>query len=179
MAHNILLTWMCDKLQTPLSSVPPVRTLVYCWNAGPSRFLVKMSISLTAATIHLITSTLASYSSLRNTDWTSMCLVLLPTLQLLARYTAPWLSISRTMRSLTLSPSDSSTFFIHSMSWSCQQRPSWVRSAAVAGREGANVSASVVDNDTVLSVPLLNIAGAPSRYITCPKTLHLPLGYLA
>ncbi len=102
MAHNTLLTWMCDKLPTQLYSVPPVKTLVYCWNVGPSRFLVKMSASLTAPAIHLITSTPASFSSLRNTDWTSMCLVLPPMLQLLARYTTPWLSISRTIGSLTL-----------------------------------------------------------------------------
>jgi hypothetical protein len=116
MAHDTLLTQMCDELQTQLSSVPPVKTLVCCWNVGPSRFLVKMSASLTAPAIHLITSTPASFSSLRNTDQTSMCLVLRPRLQLLARYTAPWLSISRTMGSLTWSPSDSSTFFIYSMS---------------------------------------------------------------
>ncbi len=115
-AHNTLLTQMCNKLQTPLFSVPPVKTLVYRWNAGPTRFLVKMSASLTAPAIHLITSTPASFSSLRNADQTSMCLILPPTLQLLARYTAPWLSISRTMGSLILSPSDTSTFFIHSMS---------------------------------------------------------------
>ena len=111
-AHNTLLTWMCDKLQTPLSSVPPVKTLVYCWNVGSSRFLVKMSASLTAPDIHLITSTPSSFSSLRNTDQTSMCHVLPPMLQLLARYTAPWLSISRTIGCLTLSLSDSSTFVV-------------------------------------------------------------------
>ncbi len=111
-AHDTLLTWLCDVLLTQSSSVPPVKTLVYCWNVGPSRFLVKMSASLTAPNIHLITSTRASFNSLRNTDRTSMCLVLLPTLQLLARYTAPRLSIYRTMGSLTLSPSDSSMFFI-------------------------------------------------------------------
>ncbi len=89
MAHNTLLTWMCDKLPTQLCSVPPVKTLVYGCNVGPSRFLVKMSASLTAPAINLITSTPASFSSLRNTDWTSMCLVLPPMLQLLARYTTP------------------------------------------------------------------------------------------
>ncbi len=73
-AHDTLLTWMCDKLQTQLSSVPPVKTLVYCWNVGSSRFLVKMSASLTAPDIHLITSTSTSFSSLRNTNWTSMVL---------------------------------------------------------------------------------------------------------
>jgi hypothetical protein len=111
-AHNTLFTWMCDKLPTQSYSVPPAKTLVYCWNVCPSRFLVKMSASLTAPAIHLITSTLASFSSLRNTDWTSMCFVLPPMLQLLAMYTAPWLSISQTIGSLTLSPSNSSTFFI-------------------------------------------------------------------
>ncbi len=156
---------MCDKLQTQLSSVPPVKTLVYRWNAGLSRFLAKMSASLTAPNTHLITSTLASFSFLRNSDQTSLCLVLPPMLQLLARYTAPWLSISMNMGSLTLSPSDSSKFFIYSMSWT-QVTPAYV-------------SALVVDNDTVLSVLLLNIAGAPSRYTTCPKTLHLLLGFLA
>jgi hypothetical protein len=115
-AHDTLLTWICDKLYTQLSSVSPVKTLVYCWNVGPSRFLVKMSTSFTAPAIHLITSTPASFSSLRNTDQTSMCLVLPPMLQFLARYTAPWLSISRTMGSLTRSLSYSSTFFIYSMS---------------------------------------------------------------
>ncbi len=80
-AHNILHTWICNKLQTPLSSVPTVKTLVYGWNAGPSRFLVKMSASLAAHAIHLITSTLASFSSLRNINWTPMCLVLPPMLQ--------------------------------------------------------------------------------------------------
>ncbi len=164
-AHDTLLTWMCDKLQNPLSSVPPVKTLVYPWHAGPSWFLLKMSASLTAPAIHLITSTPASFSSLRNSDQTSMCLVLPPTLQLLARYTAPWLSISRTIGSLTLSPSDSTTFFIYSMSWT-QVTPAYV-------------FVLVVDNDTVLSVLLLNIAGAPSRYTMCPKTLHLLLGSLA
>ena len=83
-ANNTLLTWMCDKLPTQSFSVSPVKTLVYCWNVGPSRFLVKMSASLTAPNIHLITSTPASFNSLRSTDWTSMCLVLPPTLQLLA-----------------------------------------------------------------------------------------------
>jgi hypothetical protein len=115
-AHDTLLTWMCDKLPTQSFSVPPVKTLVYCWIVGPSRFLVKMSASLTAPAIHLITCTPASFSSLKNTDGTSMCLVLPQTLQLLARYTTPWLSIFRTMWSLTLSPSDFSTFFIYSMS---------------------------------------------------------------
>ncbi len=81
MAHNTLLTWMCDKLPTQLYSVPPVKTLVYHWNVGPSRFLVKISASLTAPAIHLITSTPAFFGSLRNTDWTSMCLVLSPMLQ--------------------------------------------------------------------------------------------------
>jgi hypothetical protein len=112
MAHDTLLSWMWDILLTQSSSVPPVKTLVYCWNVGPSRFLVKISASLTAPDIHLITSTLASFNSLRKTDQTSMCFVLPLTLQLLARYTAPWLSISRTIGSLTLSPSDSSMFFI-------------------------------------------------------------------
>jgi hypothetical protein len=164
-AHGTLLTWICDKLQTQLSSVPPVKTLVYHWNVGPSRFLVKMSASLTAPNIHLITSAPASFSSLRNTDRTSICLVLPPMLQLLARYTAPWLSISRTMGSLTMSLSDYITFFIYSMSWT-QVTPAYV-------------SALVVDNETVLSVLLLNIAGAPSRYTTCPETLRLSLGFLA
>ncbi len=116
MTYDTLLTQMCNALLTQLSSVPPVKTLVYRWNVGPSRFLVKMSASLRVPAIYLITSTLASLNSLRNTDWTSMCLVLPPMLQLLARYTAHWLSISMTMGSLTLSPSDSSTFFIESMS---------------------------------------------------------------
>jgi hypothetical protein len=116
MAHNTFLTWMCDKLPTQLFSVPLVKTLVYRWNASPSRLLVKMSASLTAPAFHLITSTQASFSFLRNTDWTSMCLVLPPMLQLLARYTAPWLKILRTIGSLTLSPSNSSTVFIKSMS---------------------------------------------------------------
>ncbi len=164
MAHDTLLSQMWDELQTQLSSVHPVKTLVYHWNVGPSRFLVKMSASLTAPAIHLITSTPASFSSLRNTDHTSMCLVLLPTLQLLARYTAPWLFISRNMGSLTRSPSNSSTFFIYSMSWT-QVIPAYV-------------SALVVDNDTVLSVLLLNIAGAPSRYTICPETLRLSLASL-
>ncbi len=79
-AHKTLLTWMCDKLPNQLFSVPPVKTLVYLWNVGSSRFLVKMSATLTAPAIHLITSTPASFSSLRNTDQTSMCLVLPPTL---------------------------------------------------------------------------------------------------
>jgi hypothetical protein len=115
-ACNSLLTWMCDKLPTQLYSVPPVKTLVCCWNVGTSSFLVKISASLMAPSIHLITSTPASFSSLRNTDWTSMSHVLPPTLQLLARYTAPCLSIFRTIGSLTLSPSNSSLFFIQSMS---------------------------------------------------------------
>jgi hypothetical protein len=115
-AHKTLLTWICEVLLTQLSSFPPPKTLVYCWKVGPSGFLVKMSASLTAPNIHLITSTPASFNSLINTDQTSMCLVLPPTLQILVRYTAPWLSMSRTMGSLTLSPSDSSTFFIWSMS---------------------------------------------------------------
>ncbi len=96
-----------------------MKKLVYLWNVGPSRFLVKMSASLVVPDIHWITSTPASFSSSRNTDWTSMCLVLLPTLQLMAKYTTPWLSISRTIGSLTLSPSYSRTFFIWSMS--CMQ----------------------------------------------------------
>jgi hypothetical protein len=149
MAHDNLLTRMCDKLPTQLFSVPPVKTLVYRWKVGPSRFLVKMSASLTAPAIHLITSVPASFSSLRNTDQTSICLVLPPTLLLLARYIAPWLSISRTMGSLTSSPSDSSMFFIYSMS----------RTQVTS----AHVSALVVDNDTILSVPLLNIAGTPFK----------------
>jgi hypothetical protein len=120
MTYNTLLTQMCNALPTQLSSVPPVKTLVYRWNVGPSRFLVNMSASLRVPAIYLITSILASLNfklnSLRSTDWISMCLVLPPMLQLLARYTAHWLSISMTMGSLTLSLSDSSTFFIESMS---------------------------------------------------------------
>jgi hypothetical protein len=111
-AHDTLLTQMCEELPSQSYPVPPMKTLVYCWNVGPSRFLVKLSASLTAPAIHLITSTLASFSSFRNTDQTSMCLVLPPILQLLARYSNPWMSISRTIGSLTLSPSNSSTFFI-------------------------------------------------------------------
>jgi hypothetical protein len=63
-AHDTLLTQMCDKLLTQLFSVPPVKTLVYCWKVGPSRFLVKKSASLTAPTIHVITSTPACFSLL-------------------------------------------------------------------------------------------------------------------
>ncbi len=111
-APNALLTQMCDELPTRLFSVPPVKTLVYPWNVDPSRFLVKMSASMAAPAIYLITSTPAFFSSCRNTDCTSIYLVLPPMLQLLARYTAPCLSISWTIGSLTLSPSDSSTFFI-------------------------------------------------------------------
>jgi hypothetical protein len=112
MAHDSLFTWMCDKLLNQLLSVLPVKSLVYLWIVDPSSFLVKMSALLVVPSIHLITSTTSSFSSLRNTDQTSMCHVLPPMLQLLARYTAPWLSISRIIGCLTLSLSDSSTFVV-------------------------------------------------------------------
>jgi hypothetical protein len=140
MTHETLLTWICDVLLTQSLPATPVKILVYLWNVGPSRFLVKMSASLVVPAIHLIPSIPASFCSHRNTDWTSLCLIVPPMPQLLAKYTAPWLSISRTIGSLTLSSSDSRIFLIQSMSCT-QATPTYI-------------SASVVDNDTDLSVLL-------------------------
>ncbi len=166
MAHDTLLTWMCDVLLTQLHSVPPVKTLVHCWtvNCRPIQILGK-DVCLIDSTQYPLDHQYTGFLQLSFKHWSDIN-VLCPTSNaLLARYTAPWLSISRTMGSLTLSLSDSSMFFIQSMSWTHVT--------------SAYVSALVVDNDTVLSVLLLNIAGAPSRYTTCSETLCLSLGLLA
>ena len=79
-------------------------------NKGPSRFFVNMLLSFYLPGIHFTFKTPASFISRRKHCCTSMWLVLLPTLQLLARSIAPWLLHFIIIGSFTFNPIDSSMF---------------------------------------------------------------------
>src|SRR5687767_4530209 len=101
----------------------------------------------------------AYFSSLKKNCFTSMCLVLPPTVQLLQRSFAPVLSTYITIGNLTFSSTELNNFMIYIMSWT--------------HKIAAKSSASITDNATIGIIQLLKLIGDPFKKVDHPFTLLL------
>ena len=159
-------------LTPSLAQVPP-ETLEYlslpqnvvCFSkAGPGSDFVNKSASFSSVLIHSIFIVPSSFSSQRKRCWTSTRQVHPPMLQLLAKSTAPLLSICNIIGFSTVKPTDSSTFITYSIS---------------CARHCCCTLCLFVDKLTVLCMALLNVIGESFRNTQHPVTLRLVSGHFA
>src|SRR5688572_18798364 len=114
-----------------------------------------MSLVISAPGFQMTCTIPASFSSLKKNCFTSICLVLPPTVQLLQRSFAPLLSTYNTIGNLTFSSIEFNNLMTYIMSWTHK----------IAAKSSASITIGIIQ--------LLKLIGDPFKKVDHPFTLLL------